>query len=113
MKGGFGLSTIERSGVVVTAAAVVNAVGDILDETGKIIAGARREDGGWLAETDPYRTMSRKDPVLRTNTTLVAVLTDAALTKVDVHRVAQRAHDGMARSVRPVHTSYDGDATFC
>ena len=47
------------------------------------------------------------------NTVLVALLTNGALSKVDANRVAMRAHDGMARAVRPAHTSYDGDTIFC
>jgi L-aminopeptidase/D-esterase-like protein len=46
------------------------------------------------------------------NTTLVALLTDAKLSKVDAHRMAIRGHDGMARAVKPVHTSHDGDVVF-
>ena len=47
-----------------------------------------------------------------TNTTLVVVMSNALLTKVEVLRVAQRAHDGMARAIVPVHTSYDVDIAF-
>ena len=47
-----------------------------------------------------------------TNTTLVVVATNARLSKVDCNRVAQRAHDGMARAILPSHTTYDGDTTF-
>jgi L-aminopeptidase/D-esterase-like protein len=46
------------------------------------------------------------------NTTLAAILTNARVSKVEANRVATRAHDGMARAVRPVHTSYDGDTVF-
>jgi L-aminopeptidase/D-esterase-like protein len=47
------------------------------------------------------------------NTVLVALMTNGAISKVDANRVAMRAHDGMARAVRPAHTSYDGDTVFC
>jgi L-aminopeptidase/D-esterase-like protein len=50
--------------------------------------------------------------LIRENTTLVAVATNARLSKVDVNRVAQRAHDGIARAVVPAHTIHDGDVTF-
>jgi L-aminopeptidase/D-esterase-like protein len=46
------------------------------------------------------------------STTLGLVATNATLTKTEVHRVAVQAHDGMARAVRPVHTSFDGDTVF-
>jgi L-aminopeptidase/D-esterase-like protein len=47
-----------------------------------------------------------------TNTTLAVLATNARLSKVDANRLAQRGHDGMARSIKPVHTSYDGDIVF-
>jgi L-aminopeptidase/D-esterase-like protein len=113
MRGGFGLWSTEASGAVLTAVAVVNAVGDVLDERGEVIAGARMPDGSWRAHHDPQRTLQRSGSLPAANTTLVALLTDAKLTKVEANRAAQRGHDGMARAVRPVHTSFDGDAVFC
>lgn len=114
MRGGFGMAGLQHEGLKVLAVAVVNAVGDVLDESGGILAGARTSDGRWAGDTDPVRRFhfSRTSPLPRTNTTLVAILTNARLTKVDANRCAQRAHDGMARAIRPVHTSYDGDITF-
>ncbi|MBK8932916.1 MAG: P1 family peptidase [Chloroflexi bacterium] len=47
-----------------------------------------------------------------TNTTLVVVWTNARLTRPEAHRLAQRAHDGMATAVRPIHTTHDGDTAF-
>ena len=112
MKGGFGLAAVHMGDIVVCAAAVVNAVGDIVDPTGRVLAGARAEDGRWLADVDPYAMVTGGIPLQHANTTLVVLHTNAALTKVDVYRFAQRGHDGMARAVRPVHTSYDGDLVF-
>jgi L-aminopeptidase/D-esterase-like protein len=112
MKGGFGVSMYSRDNLVVSAVAVVNAVGDVIQESGKILAGARSADGKWLAELDPFRSFARSKPVLTANTTLVAVLTNARLSKVEANRLAQRAHSGMARAIKPVHTSFDGDAAF-
>jgi len=113
MHGGFGLVHVKRDQWSVSAAAVVNCVGDVTDEKGKIIAGAREAHGAWLALRDPLRAMRRGVAILPANTVLVALLTDAALTKVDSNRVSQRAHDGIARAVRPAHTSFDGDVVFC
>jgi L-aminopeptidase/D-esterase-like protein len=112
MKGGFGVSMHSRGSLVVSAVAVVNAVGDVLEESGKILAGARSHEGRWLAELDPYRSFARSTPILTANTTLVAILTNARLSKVEANRLAQRAHNGMARAIKPVHTSFDGDAAF-
>lgn len=111
MKGGIGIAGATRDALCVTALAVVNAVGDVIDEGGNILAGARGSDKGWLAERDPLRTFARVSPRL-SNTTLVAIMTNAWLTKVEVNRLSQRGHDGMARAVKPIHTSYDGDVVF-
>ncbi len=112
MKGGFGIASNVRGNLIVSAVAVVNAVGDVLDDSGTILAGAFGRDGRWLADADRFRTFARSQPILPTNTTLVAILTNARLSKVEVNRLAQRGHSGMARAIKPVHTSFDGDAVF-
>jgi L-aminopeptidase/D-esterase-like protein len=112
MPGGFAFTSETVQGAVISAVAVVNAVGDVYDASGGIIAGAH-DDQGWLAGRVPVAVPSRKRSPLQSNTTLVAVLTDARLTKVEAHRVAQRLHDGMARAIKPIHTSFDGDVGFC
>ena len=113
MKGGVGFAERDAEGVLVAALAVVNAVGDVLGEDGQVLAGARDEDG-WLADRTPERWLpqSAQFPVAGTNTTLVAVITDAAMSKPEAGRLAQRAHDGIARAVLPAHTTYDGDTAY-
>ena len=113
MKGGLGYAERHAAGALVAAVAVVNAVGDVLGEDGRVLAGARDEDG-WLADRTPERWLpqSAQFPVAGTNTTLVAVLTDAAMSKPEAGRLAQRAHDGIARAVLPAHTTYDGDTAY-
>ncbi len=111
MPGGLGVETLRDGELQVTALAVVNAVGDVRDAGGSILAGARDPSGGWAA----HRSPGRFDLPLSsapTNTTLVALLTNALLTKVEANRMAQRGHDGMARALKPVHTSFDGDIVF-
>jgi L-aminopeptidase/D-esterase-like protein len=112
MKGGIGCATLSSGDLVVAAVAVVNAVGDVLDESGKVLAGARSKEGTWLSEADPLRRFAHSKTVLQSNTTLVAILTNAKMSKVEVNRIAQRGHDGMARAIKPVHSSYDGDVVF-
>ncbi len=114
MKGGLGIATMEFEDLVVTAVAVVNAVGDVLDETGSTLAGARSMEGMWIAEKDDLRRLrlARAASSSPANTTLVAILSNAKITKVDANRLAQRGHDGMARAVKPIHTSHDGDIVF-
>jgi L-aminopeptidase/D-esterase-like protein len=112
MKGGIGISHRKLDDLVVVGLAVVNAVGDVIDEQGNILAGARDANGKFFGQEDPHRQFARGKVLENANTTLVAVVTNADLSKVELHRVAQRMHDGMARAVVPSHTSYDGDATF-
>ncbi len=111
-KGGLGLaSDALPGGVRVGALAVVNAVGDVLDERGEVLAGARREDGRFA---DSANLLKQGAGVARplTNTTLVAVAADARLDKTALQRLASSAHDGLARAISPAHTSFDGDTVF-
>lgn len=112
MKGGFGMAGAQVDEVVVFAAAVVNAVGDVLNPDGSVLAGARDADGGWLVRSNPYRLFRGERPVSLENTTLVVLATNVKLDKVLAHRLAQRAHDGMAQAIRPIHTTHDGDTAY-
>jgi L-aminopeptidase/D-esterase-like protein len=112
MMGGVGSFSMNFGGVSVGALAVVNAVGDIIARDGSILAGAQLE-GKFLGNEGRMQSFQDEKLLLRnTNTTLVVVATNARLSKVDCNRVAQRAHDGMARAILPSHTTYDGDTTF-
>jgi L-aminopeptidase/D-esterase-like protein len=116
-KGGLGWAVVEAGPVTVGALAAVNAGGDVLEEDGTVLAGARVPGGARaairerLAEPGPDGEV-RPEPVPPGNTTLGVVATNAALSKGEVHRVAVQAHDGMARAIYPVHTSFDGDTVF-
>jgi L-aminopeptidase/D-esterase-like protein len=117
MKGGFGLAGVTIGELVVTVAAVVNSVGDVVNGDGSILAGARTTDGRWLAPENPFRSFpdvlpGKKAATAGTNTTLVVVMTNAVLNKVDTNKLAGRAHDGMAIAIRPAHTTHDGDTAF-
>jgi L-aminopeptidase/D-esterase-like protein len=113
MKSGFGISGHREDDLIVGAVAVVNAVGDVVSEDGQVLAGARNPAGGWMVEKDPWRRFPKVPlPQPGTNTTLAVVYTNARLTKVEANRLAQRAHDGLAIAVRPVHTTHDGDTVF-
>lgn len=112
MKGGLGTASRTVGEVVVGALVVVNAVGDVLDEHGNVLAGAASADGKFFGEIDPYRIFARGKVLERTNTTLAVVATNANFSKTELHRIAQRMHDGMARAILPVHTSFDGDIAF-
>jgi L-aminopeptidase/D-esterase-like protein len=116
MKSGLGTASVKvaDSGLIVAAIVAVNAVGDVLDsQTGKLLAGARTADGKALRnsmESLLQGSQSQSHP--GSNTTIAVVATNAALTKSEVNKVAQMAHDGLARSIAPVHTGMDGDTVF-
>src|SRR3990167_8973076 len=112
MKGGMGTASVTVDGVTVGALIACNALGDVIDpDTAQVIAGARTDDG--LRVRDTRRALLRGDPpqplLAGTNTTIGVVATDAVITKVQAHRLAVAAHDGLARSINPVHTMSDGD----
>lgn len=113
MAGGLGMASLSAGDHIVAALAVVNAFGDVLDRSGRIVAGARKPDGTFADTT----ALISSDGLLRhasaSNTTLAVVGTTAALTREGAVKVAQMAHDGMARAIRPVHTMVDGDMVFC
>lgn len=116
-KGGLGSASKQiGKGIVVSALVAVNAVGDIIDPaTNKIIAGARRPVVGGFADSMAFaesRLGQTISEMANRNTTLAVVATNVALSKVECTKVAQMAHDGLARTIRPVHTSFDGDTIF-
>jgi len=126
MKSGVGTASIEiGAGVIVAAIAAVNAFGDIIDpSSGKIIAGARSKDvgpvhigaPGYFADTmQVMQTLIGRTALgfgSRGNTVIGVVATNAKLNKEEINKVAQMAHDGLARTIRPAHTMLDGDTIF-
>lgn len=115
-KGGLGAAARTLyDGVGVTAIAVVNAWGDVLDERGEVLAGAFDPEHGFLVASARVIDSPPQHPRLAapTNTTLVCIVTDGRLTKPEATMVARMSHAGMARAVSPVHTPIDGDAAFC
>ena len=111
-KSGLGTASQKILEVTVGAIVAVNALGDVVDpETGKTIAGPRDiERGGFLSTMEVIKGLSVSP--LPVNTTIGVVATDASLSKEQVNKVAQMAHDGLSRAVRPAHTMVDGDAIF-
>ena len=115
MKGGVGTASITVDGVTVGALIACNALGDVIDpDTAQVMAGARTDDGRALRDTRRALLCGQPpQPLLAgTNTTIGVVATDAILTKAQAHRLAISAHDGLARSINPVHTMSDGDTLF-
>lgn len=118
MKGGIGTASITlEDGLTVAAVVAVNAVGDVIDPaTGEVVAGVRTEDGTGFADA---RVLLREgevrppdDDASVENTTIGVVATNARLSKAEITKVAQMAHDGLARAIYPAHTPSDGDTLF-
>ncbi len=115
MKGGIGSFTIALPGGVLVASLVaVNAFGDIRDPaSGKIVAGARKSpDSREFANAEELLKQRPPAPLVRTNTTLGVVATNARLSKVEAAKLAQFGSLGMARAIYPVNTTNDGDTLF-
>jgi L-aminopeptidase/D-esterase-like protein len=117
-KGGLGSASVELSeGIIVAALIAVNCVGDVLDEHGSIIAGLRQPPDGRTFSNmmSVMKTIARQEippPRSDSNTVIGVVATNGKLTKEQVNKVAQMAHDGLAQAVRPAHTMWDGDTLF-
>jgi len=103
MKGGVGTASVEEDGLIVGALFAVNALGEIVDDDGDVLVGARGGDDD--ADAEPP-----EPPV--GNTTIGVVATNARLSKERAHLLAIAAHDGLARAIRPSHTIWDGDTVF-
>ena len=115
MKGGLGTALRRAGGLSVGALVVVNALGDVVEPaSGQIIAGTRALTGAGFADSTQAMAglVGRSIAAFAGNTVIGVVATDAGLTKAQAHKVAQMAHDGLARAIRPAHTMFDGDTIF-
>ena len=115
MKGGIGSASIKVGAITVAALVAVNAIGDVVDPaSGRVIAGARADDGRTPLDTLAALVDGQLPAHLMAGmaTTIGIVATDALLTKTEANKLAAMAHDGLARSINPVHTAGDGDALF-
>jgi L-aminopeptidase/D-esterase-like protein len=113
-KSGLGTAVFEGGGLKIFALVVVNAFGDIVDEKGEVLAGARLPDGSFAGTESCIENIlcagSGTPPL--SNTTLGVIVTNARLSKTDTTWVAQRGHNGLARAISPCHTKLDGDLIF-
>ena len=116
MKGGVGSAALTVQGVTVAALVVCNALGDVVHPlSGELLAGARQAPDRRALLDVRHAQLSGQTlgPLpLGGNTTIGVVATDVPLHKAQCQRLAQVAHDGLARSIRPVHTPMDGDTLF-
>ena len=115
MKTGIGSYAMQLGDLRIGAVVVLNALGDVYDwKTGRQIAGLLTKDRTAFRSTADYMMSSTVavDNKFVGNTTLAIVVTNAAFDKARLCKIAGMAHDGYARSIRPVHTSVDGDSIY-
>jgi L-aminopeptidase/D-esterase-like protein len=116
MKGGIGTASMKsKSGATVGVLVVVNAFGDIIDpDSGRILAGARESEKSKELANSSKRIM--EGTIRRqfgfANTTLAIIATDVHLNREDLKKVIKLAHNGLAKTISPLHTTFDGDVIF-
>jgi L-aminopeptidase/D-esterase-like protein len=103
--GGLGTWAVRDGDLAVGALFIVNAVGEVVDEDGEVLAGPRLEPGERREDLLEWMRVAG-------NTTIGVVATNAALPKFEVRRLAQVANDAIDLAVRPAHTIFDGDTVF-
>jgi L-aminopeptidase/D-esterase-like protein len=116
MAGGIGTASVRVAGCTVAALVVVNATGDVIDPaSGQAIAGARKSAASRQLLHSTRALLRGQVPAhwqAGTATTIGVIATDAALDKAQCTLLASMAHDGLARSISPAHTPFDGDTLF-
>ena len=115
MKTGIGSYAVQLGELKIGAVVVLNALGDVFDwKTGQQVAGLLTEDRKALRSTSDLMKASTQvvENKFTGNTTLAVVMTNAYFEKAQLCKIAGMAHDGYARSIRPVHTSADGDSIY-
>lgn len=115
MKGGLGAAVMALgSDLLVGALFAVNCLGDVVEpDTGRILAGARKLPEGHFIDTMYVLKRQMTGSFTGSGNTVIGIVaTNASLSKEAANKVAQMAHDGLARVIRPAHTMFDGDTIF-
>lgn len=111
IKSGLGSASCRCGELVVSALVVVNAFGDVYNRKGELIAGPRYPQSGLMGCTADL-LLSHSNPGFSGNTTLGVVATNGCFNREALRKIAQMAHNGLARTIWPVHTMWDGDLVF-
>lgn len=114
MKSGLGSFALQIGRLQVGAIVVVNAIGDVFEmDSQKQLAGLlnKRKDGMVSSELEAVKLLQLAS-VFSLNTTIGAIITNAKLDKASMNKVAAMASNGIARTIRPVNTSMDGDSVY-
>jgi L-aminopeptidase/D-esterase-like protein len=112
--GGLGSAWLQVGEAQLAALVVANPTGDVVGANGEVVAGTRKPDGSRLNDLERLEILAQGQNTFlkHTNTTLIAVGTDAKLSKLECSILAQAAQMGLARATRPSHTPHDGDTSF-
>jgi len=110
VKSGQGSASCRCGKLIVAALVAVNAFGDVFDREGRLLAGPRNPETGVMERTAGLMTAVRGD--FPGNTTLGVVATNGNFSREALRKIAQMAQNGLARSIWPVHTMWDGDIIF-
>ncbi len=115
MKGGLGSFCYEKDGLMVGAIVAVNALGNIWDpQKNEYLAGVLCDDRKSISDAEKLiiETVNNDNKEFKGNTTIGLVVTNGKFNKTGCKKIAQMAHDGFARTIRPSHTQMDGDSIF-
>lgn len=119
MKSGLGFYAVQVDDVKIGAVVSVNAFGDVYDyDSGKMIAGLLNENkNGFRSSEEELIKITQNNNLSFTsntkeNTTIGAIITNAKFTKSQMGKIASMAHNGFARTIKPVHTTLDGDSIY-
>ena len=114
MKSGLGCYAVQAGGLQVGAIVVVNALGDVfeMDSTKQLAGLLNRQKNGMLSSEEEVVKLLQIASKFGLNTTIGAVITNARLDKAETNKVAAMASNGLARTIRPVNTSMDGDSVY-
>ncbi len=113
MKSGLGTASMNINNLWIGAIVVVNSFGNVYDYNSReFLVGSINKTNNKIINT--YEALSRKDNIefAGKNTTIGVIATNALLTKGEANKVAQLGHNGLARSINPIHTMFDGDTVF-
>lgn len=115
MKGGLGAFCVQAGNLMMGAVVAVNCLGDVIDPgSGAVLAGAYQDNPFAFLSTEEgmIKQYDKSSNAFASNTTIGAIITNAAMTKAQANKVASMAHNGYARTMRPAHTMFDGDTIF-
>jgi L-aminopeptidase/D-esterase-like protein len=115
MKSGIGAAAMAVGALRIGALVAVNCLGDVIDpQTGRTIAGLLGEDRRSLADTEAVMLAAATNPtnLFTANTTIGVVATNGSFSKAQLTKMASMAQNGLARTLRPAHSMFDGDTLF-